>query len=286
MTQQVGPYQVIDLPPARRNTAGLLDFVYVRHCMYALLEVDVTGVRQYIEAHASETGEKLSFTGYLAYCLGRAVGADKTVQAQLKGRKQLAVFEDVDVDILVERKMGSIRAPMVHVIRRADKKTFREIHDEIRRVQEEPVPPGKGLPPFLRLLGDLPAPLVSLLVRVLRFRKSRNPALSVAQAGTVGITSVGMFARDGGAGWGLAPAGHPVDLIVGSIARKPGVVGNRVEPREILHLSVAFDHDVMDGAPAARFVSRLVELLECGAGLGPGELARPSGGIDAAGSAT
>lgn len=264
---QVGPYQVVELPPARRNTAGLLDFVYVKHCMYGLLEVDVTTARQLMAAHKAKTGETLSFTGYLAFCLARAIDEDKSVQAQLKGRKQLVLFEDVDIDILVERKIGEKRVPMVHIIRRANHKTFAEIHREIRTVQDEPVPPGKGLPPFLRLLGDLPQPLVRLLVSVLRFRKRHNPVLAVARAGTVGITSVGMFARGGAAGWGLAPAGHPIDLIVGSMARKPAVVGDTIEPREFLHLTIAFDHDVMDGGPAARFVSRLVGLIESGDGL-------------------
>ena len=40
-----------------------------------------------------------------------------------------------------------------------------------------------------------------------------------------------------------------------------------VEPREILNLTVTFDHDIVDGAPATRFVKRLVELIESGYGL-------------------
>ena len=45
------------------------------------------------------------------------------------------------------------------------------------------------------------------------------------------------------------------------------MVEGRIEPREILNLTVVFDHDVIDGAPAARFVRRLVELIESGSGL-------------------
>jgi pyruvate/2-oxoglutarate dehydrogenase complex dihydrolipoamide acyltransferase (E2) component len=37
--------------------------------------------------------------------------------------------------------------------------------------------------------------------------------------------------------------------------------------RQILHLTLVFDHDVIDGAPAARFTKRLVELIESGYGL-------------------
>jgi pyruvate/2-oxoglutarate dehydrogenase complex dihydrolipoamide acyltransferase (E2) component len=35
----------------------------------------------------------------------------------------------------------------------------------------------------------------------------------------------------------------------------------------MLNLTVTFDHDIVDGAPAARFVHRLVELVESGYGL-------------------
>ena len=55
--------------------------------------------------------------------------------------------------------------------------------------------------------------------------------------------------------------------MVGGIAWKPAVVEGRIEPREILNLTVSFDHDIVDGGPATRFVKRLVELIESGYGL-------------------
>ena len=48
---------------------------------------------------------------------------------------------------------------------------------------------------------------------------------------------------------------------------KPAEVEDRVEPREILDLTIIFDHDVIDGAPAARFTRKVVELIESGCGL-------------------
>ena len=86
--------------------------------------------------------------------------------------------------------------------------------------------------------------------------------------GTVGITSVGMFS-EGHGGWGLALAAMPysLSLVVGGIAWKPAVVAGRIEPREILNLTVMFDHDLIDGAPATRFTHRLVELIQSGYGL-------------------
>ena len=77
---------------------------------------------------------------------------------------------------------------------------------------------------------------------------------------------VGLFGR-GHSGWGLSPTLHPLGLVVGGIAWKPAVVEGRIEPREILNLTVSFDHDIVDGGPATRFVKRLVELIESGYGL-------------------
>jgi pyruvate/2-oxoglutarate dehydrogenase complex dihydrolipoamide acyltransferase (E2) component len=70
-----------------------------------------------------------------------------------------------------------------------------------------------------------------------------------------------------GGGWGIGTSVHTVQLLVGGIDEKPGVVDGRVEPRELLSVTLSFDHDVVDGAPAARFASRLQELVESGAGL-------------------
>jgi len=265
LNQKIGPYQVIDLPTARRETPNLLDVYWWNHSVYGLLEVDVTIARQFIEKHKARTGERLSFTGYLAFCLARAVDEDKSVQAYLKGRKQLVVFDDVDVGLPVERQIDGKPVPTGHVIRRANHKTLLEIHQEIRLVQTQPVPPDKGMRPWLRSGLLLPWPLSKLFTALLRAAIRRDPTIAVAQAGTVGVTSVGMFGHR--TGWGLTPPMHSLFLVVGGIAQKPAVMEGRIEPREMLSLTVAFNHDVVDGAPAARFVQRLVELIERGYGL-------------------
>jgi len=94
----------------------------------------------------------------------------------------------------------------------------------------------------------------------------RDPTFGTSMGGTVSITAVGMFG-EGHSGWGIYPATGTLGLVVGSIAWKPAVVEGRIESREILNLTVVFDHNVIDGAPAARFTRRLVELMESGYGL-------------------
>ena len=265
MNQKIGPYHVIDLPPARRDTPNFLDMFWWKHYIYGLLEVDVTDVREFIAEHKERSGEALSFTGYLAFCLARAVDENKEVQAYLKGRKQLLVFDDVDVGLPIEREIGGKRAPAGHIIRGANHKTFLEIHQEIRSVQTGPVPPSKGLPPWLRLGLMLPWPFPKLFSALINAVRRHDPTISVRLGGTVAVTAVGMFGKH--SGWGLVPFPQSLGLVVGGIARKPGLVGDLVEPREMLSLTIVFDHDVVDGAPAARFVKRLVELIESGYGL-------------------
>lgn len=265
MKEKQGSYHVIDLPSARRDTPNFLDMYWWKHYIYGLLEVDVTIARQFITDHKAATGEALSFTGYLAYCVGRAVDEDKLVQAYLKGRKQLVVFDDVDVGLPIEREIDGKRTPTGHIIRRANRKTFLEIHQEIRAVQTGPVPPSKGLPAWFRFFLMLPWPLPKMFSALINAVRRHDPTISVALGGTVAVTAVGMFGKR--SGWGLVPFPQSLGLVVGGIARKPGLVDDRVEPREMLSLTVVFDHDVVDGAPAARFVKRLVELIETGYGL-------------------
>ena len=259
-------YHVVELTPGRRIWLNTLELSWTAHVIYGLLEVDVTLARKYIAEHKARTGESLSFTAFLAFCLGRAVEEHKEVQACIKGRRQLVIFDDVNIGLMVEHKAGEKGALMGHVIQAANRKTYREIHEEIRSVQSAPVPSGRGMPSWFRSLMLLPWPFSRLVMAMLRANRRRDPMSFVSMGGTVAITSIGMFGG-GHSGWGLTPTPQSLGLVVGGIAWKPFVVENQIEPREILNLTVMFDHDVVDGAPATRFTRRLVELIESGYGL-------------------
>ena len=266
MNTKTLPYQVVDLKPGRRIWINTLELSWPAHAIYGLLEVDVTIARQIIAEHKARTGESLSFTAFLAVCIARAVEEHKEVQACLKGRRQMMIFDDVNIGLMVEHKAEGKGALMGHVIESANRKTYLEIHQEIRSVQSAPVPPGRGMPSWLRTAMLLPWPLSRLTMALLRWNRRRDPMSFVSMGGTVAITSVGMFGG-GHSGWGLTPTPQSLGLVVGGIAWKPAAVEGRIEPREILNLTVAFDHDVVDGAPATRFTRRLVELIESGYGL-------------------
>jgi pyruvate/2-oxoglutarate dehydrogenase complex dihydrolipoamide acyltransferase (E2) component len=93
----------------------------------------------------------------------------------------------------------------------------------------------------------------------------KNPQRLKQYYGTVLVTSIGLFGTGGG--WGIPVPNHSLQLTLGGIGAKPGVLEGRIEVREYLSVTVSFDHDVIDGAPAARFVQRLKERIESGYGL-------------------
>ena len=83
--------------------------------------------------------------------------------------------------------------------------------------------------------------------------------------GTVGLSAVGMFEK--GAGWGIPPATPTLWITEGGIGEKPVLVAGQLALRDYLSLTISFNHDIIDGAPAARFIQRLKELIESGYGL-------------------
>lgn len=259
MTQNRDRYQIMPFPRMRRFVT---DFGWVarrRHTIRGLVEVDVTDARRILQGYKARTGESISFTAFVTACLGQAVAADRRVQALRDWRGRLIIFDDVDVGILIERRAGAEAFPLAHVLRAAQNKSVRQLHDEIRAVQA--LSTGSQEVQNLRRLTAIPA----FLRRTLLWWALKNPHMQKRSGGTVALTAVGMFGQ--APGWGLSAPIAPLVVLVGSIAQKPGVVDSRVEPREILHLTLEFDHDVIDGAPAARFSQRLIELLQGAYGL-------------------
>jgi len=135
----------------------------------------------------------------------------------------------------------------------------REIHREIRTAQVQDV--AKAAVGF-KLVQYLPTFLFSFFLRIV----GKDPRQMKKYVGTVALSSVGMFGHD--AGWGIPPANPPsLFVTVGGIGEKPGVVDGQIAIREYLSVTISFDHDIIDGAPAARFTQRLKELIESGYGL-------------------
>lgn len=261
MNEKDAGYRVLPYPRARQLVVDAGWNARRRHMIHGLAEIDVTDARRALRHYKARTGEALSFTAFVITCLGRAVDADKRVHGYRNWRNQLIVFEDVDVLLGMEVQAGDRSIPLLHPIRAANRRTVRDIHAEIRRIQDRPERSESEGALWLRRFYLLPTPVRRLAYRLVE----ANPHWHKQYGGTVSLTSVGMFGT--GAGWGLGSPVHTLGLILGGIAEKPGVVDDRIVVREYLSVTVSFDHDVVDGAPAARFTQCLKELMESGYGL-------------------
>ena len=262
MKKQHDVYEVIPYPKLRRALAVTLRSAQRKSMIHGLIDVDVTRIRQFLHEHQAKTGESLSFTAFIIICLVHAVDENKFLQACRKGSKQLVLFDDVDVATPIEREMAGQKQPIIYIIRAANKKTFRQIHHEIRVAQVNAVEQTwEGLKDF----GWLPLVVFRVLWPIFWWMKGRFPHVQKKYGGTVGISAVGMFGK--GVGWGIPINDHPLDLTLGGIAEKPGVIDGQIAIREYMSMTLSFDHDLFDGASAARFTQRLKELIESGYGL-------------------
>lgn len=257
--------EIVPFPKSRRMLAATYPAVRRKSMTHALIEVDVTDARTCLRKYKERTGESLSFTAFIIACVARAVDENKLLNACRKGTKQLVLFDTVDVATAIEREMAGWKQPIIHIIQAANIKSVTDIHRDIRAAQTGEIKQAwKGMEAE-PLLEILPMPVIKILWAIFWWARGRYPSVQTRFGGTVGLTSVGMFGKGGG--WALALPYHTLDVAVGGIAEKPGVIHGHIALRAYLYLTLSFDHDIIDGAPAARFMVRLRELIEQGYGL-------------------
>lgn len=258
-TSQPPYFTVQPFPRARQVIVDANRLGKRKRTIYGLLEFDVTEPRRRMAQHKAQTGEALSFTAYLAFCLARAVADHPQVQALRDWRGRLVTFDDVDVTVVIDIELEGRRFPMSHILRAAQRRGFRDLHDEIRRVQgDAQASASRRRWPALRWFFLLPAPARDLVYAVLM----ASPQRVKHHTGTVGLTALGMFADMGG--WGINAPTHNCSVVAGGIEPKPVARDGQVVVREILNITLGVNHDVVDGIPAARFASRFKELVEEG----------------------
>ena len=273
----VGTYEEREFLKARNAIVDTTRAGLRKHHIPILVELDVTEARARFRWFKETTGVSLSFTGWVVKCLGQAVSEHKEMHAMRKGRRNIIAFDDVDVSIAVEKASEDARdqaqtLPMPYVVRGAQRKSVTEIHEEIRAAvsQMEKGSSGLELRPHLTRLQSFFFSLPSFLRDLILWRRLLNdPFFAKRTMGTVTVTSVGMFARgdQAGSSWGIPIGMTPLVVALGPVSTKPAVTKDGVGVREYIGVTILFDHDVVDGAPAARFVSRLGELVGAAFGL-------------------
>ncbi|MGH2728317.1 MAG: dihydrolipoamide acetyltransferase family protein, partial [Actinomycetota bacterium] len=77
---------------------------------------------------------------------------------------------------------------------------------------------------------------------------------------TITITNVGSFGMESG----TPIINHPESAILatGAIGKRPWVAGDQIVARDVMTLALSFDHRIIDGAEAGRFLRYLGDLIE------------------------
>jgi pyruvate/2-oxoglutarate dehydrogenase complex dihydrolipoamide acyltransferase (E2) component len=265
--KNIGEYKTETFPLSRLSTVDIGQAGLRKHHMKALIEFDVTAARKMI-LKKKKLSENISFNSWLIKCISRVVEEYPQIHGVRKGKRNVVIYNDIDISIMIEREVQGKKVPLPYVIRKTNEKSISEICSEIRSGREQSIE-DEGDYVLGEKKNDFLMKFYYLLPEFIRSRiwKSiiRNPYLTKQNMGTVMITSVGMLGRING--WVIPVSVHPLCFAVGSIVKKPGVIDGRIEIREYLNVTVLVDHDIIDGAPAVRALSRLTKLVESGFGL-------------------
>ena len=237
----------------RTATVDLGGIGVSRHHVAALLEIDVTRARCGLRMAARNGRSTVSFLAWLVKNVATSLAQNPSPTG-------------TTVSIMVEREVEGHRITLPLVIPDAAARAVEEIEARIVIARREPVPAADLLFGRRQSLARRVYEVLPLaLRRGVLARALRNPSRTAAAAGSVVVTSVGMGGRV--RGWFIPRSMHPVCIGIGAVTAKAVVMNGRIESRQVLHLSLVADEQLLEGPPASRWISGLVRAIENGAEL-------------------
>jgi len=256
-------YVIKKMSPFRLLSIYAYDTLGQGHNMYAQIEVDVTNTRQYLRSQR-KAGRNVSFFGFLLSAIARTIDENKEFN-QIRCGKKVYYFDEVDIDTAIELKLDGVLIPRKFIVRDAANKTGEEITQEIENAKKSWKETGfageddRVALRWIKFASTLPKWFIKYNIR----RLSNRPLKIKHRFGTTYVASVGGFADISGF---IIPffegRNRPVAFAIGGITIKPGVINSEIKIREYLSLTVSLNHDLVDGAPAARFINRLKQNME------------------------
>ena len=194
---------------------------------WTTLEADVTGLVALREAAKERfrSTEGVNLT-YLPFFVKAVVGALKEHPAlnAVWAEDRIIIKKEINIGIAVDRDEGLI----VPVMRRVDEKSIAGLAKELHRLIE-------------------------------RARESKLTVEEV-QGGTFTVNNTGSF----GAVMSMPIVNQPQAAILATeaIVKRPAVVDDGIAVRSMMHISISFDHRVVDGGQAGRFMQAVKRGLE------------------------
>jgi pyruvate dehydrogenase E2 component (dihydrolipoamide acetyltransferase) len=227
--QRFGPVRREPMSKVRRLTAENLTRAWLNAPQVTNHEIaDITDLEEFRKAskeRVESAGGKLTMTALLVKIVSSALKAHPSLNAAVDMARHEIVFrESINIGVAVDTDRGLL----VPVIRDADRKNLTEISVE---------------------LDDLAARA-----------RDRKLKLDEMQGGTFSISNLG-----GIGGTGFSPIVNWPEVAILGVSRgriQPEWREGKFRPRLMMPLSLTYDHRLVDGADAARFMARLKDALE------------------------
>lgn len=255
-------YRFQHIVRSRIATFDIFDVGLRKHHISAMLEFDVTDSRAKLR-ELRKKGIIVSFNAWLLKVIGSTLQKHPEAAAYMRSKKKLVIFDDINISMIIEKKIGDTKVPIPLVIEMVNNKSALEITQEIEKAKSLELNPDdivleKKSSAYQRLYYHMPGFLRRLFWKILL----KSPKAAYRTMGNVSVTSIGMIGKING--WFVHKSVHPISFGVGSVLRKPVVINNEIKIREILNMTILVDHDVIDGAPMVRFLDDLTNYIETG----------------------
>jgi len=199
--------------------------------VYSMAEVDVTNIakwRKKVQPNfVAKEGFKLSFTPLFLEAAVKALGEFPKMNASVQDNS-LLIKRDINLGCAVALGKDGMEGLIVPVIKKADQ---------------------LNLSGIARSLTDIAS-------------RARNKKLTPddIQGGTFTVTNPGIFGNI--MGCPIINQPQLAILSLGAIKKRPMVVNDAIAIRDMIVLTMAYDHRVIDGAMAGQFLRYITQYLE------------------------
>lgn len=260
-------YKIQKFPKSRIATLDICEIGKRKHHVTGLIELDISKSREKIRQYNRNSSTKISFTAWIINVICSTISKYETPSSYLKGKNKLIIFDDINVSIIVEKDINGQKVPIPLIIEKANEISIEAISIQINNAKNKQLTNNdivlqKKADRLERIYYMLPGFLRRSVWKYIL----RHPKLAFSKMGNVAITSIGMMGQI--KGWFIPISIHPICFGLGSIIKKPIIIDDKIEIREMLNMSILIDHDVIDGAIMARFINELTKNIENGMNLG------------------
>lgn len=261
-------FSEIPLSPQRRQFQSDLQNIAAGRAFCASVSCDAELLYQFTQRCRAARCRPPGNLAYVARCLGKTL-ASRTELLASQYRNVLYVPSRVDALIAVEVETEA-GEPHLSGLRFEDlaNRTLEDIASEMktrfRQAKRTPVP---GRRVYSRFAPEGAPQWWHRFVQSLRERRPCAQKQRAQQLACVQLSSTAHW-MDGRIAWGMRTyrPSAPGVMLTGQ-SRRPVAIGEEIAIHFCLDLTFVFDHDLVDGAPVARFVSALCEEIESGRSL-------------------